>query len=130
MAFFPIFVNTSRGLQSTPAIQRDAMRSWAARPREMTRLVQWPNALPHFFSALRLAASLAVIGAIVGEYFGGSTDALGVYIAQAAAITRMDTAWAGIVAASGLGLVLYGAVVMLEKLVMPWHVSVRQVSRA
>ena len=106
------------------------MRSWAARPREMTRLVQWPNALPHFFSALRLAASLAVIGAIVGEYFGGSTDALGVYIAQAAAITRMDTAWAGIVAASGLGLVLYGAVVMLEKLVMPWHVSVRQVSRA
>lgn len=127
MAFFPIFLNTTRGLQSVPAIQRDAMRSWAATPRDLTRLVRWPNALPHFFSALRLAAALAVIGAIVAEYFGGPTDALGVYIAHRAAITKMAPAWAGIIVSSALGLCLYGIVVVLERALMPWHASVRNV---
>lgn len=127
MAFFPVFVNTTRGLQTVPQIQRDAMRSWAARPQDVTRLVRWPNALPHFFSSLRLASALAVIGAIVAEYFGGPTNALGVYIAHRAAITRMAPAWAGIVVASALGLALYGIVVVIEKIAMPWHSSIRNI---
>lgn len=126
MAFFPIFVNTTRGLQSIPMIQHEAMRSWAASPGEITRLVRWPNALPNFFTALRLAAALAVIGAIVTEYFGGPTDALGVYIAHAAAIARMAPAWAGIIVASAMGLALYGSVTLIERVVIPWHASLRE----
>jgi NitT/TauT family transport system permease protein len=126
MAFFPIFVNTTRGLQSIPVIQHEAMRSWAASPGEITRLVRWPNALPNFFTALRLAAALAVIGAIVTEYFGGPTDALGVYIAHAAALARMAPAWAGIIVASAMGLALYGLVTLIERFVIPWHASLRE----
>lgn len=125
MAYFPVFVNTTRGLQSVPLIQRDAMRSWGARPRDVTLFVRWPNALPHFFTALRLASTLAVIGAIVAEYFGGTTNALGVFIAQRASITRMAPAWAGIFVASALGLALYGVVALVERLVIPWHSSLR-----
>lgn len=126
MAFFPIFVNTTRGLQAIPVIQHEAMRSWAATPGEITRLVRWPNALPNFFTALRLAAALAVIGAIVTEYFGGPTDALGVYIAHAAAIARMANAWAGIIVSSAMGLALYGVVTVIERFVIPWHASLRE----
>lgn len=125
MAFFPVFVNTTRGLQAIPVIQHEAMHSWAATPGEITRLVRWPNALPNFFTALRLAAALTVIGAIVTEYFGGPTDALGVYIAHAAAIARMAPAWAGIIVASTMGLVLYGIVALIERLAIPWHASIR-----
>lgn len=125
MAFFPVFVNTSRGLQSVPPIQIEAMQSWAASGNELTRLVRWPNALPSFFTALRLAAALAVIGAIVSEYFGGPTNALGVFIAQRAAIARMAPAWAGIIVASAIGLALYGLVALVERIVIPWHASLR-----
>lgn len=126
MAFFPVFVNTARGLQSVPVIQTEAMRSWGARPADITRLVRWPNALPSFFTALRLAAALAVIGAIVSEYFGGPTNALGVFIAQRAAIARMAPAWAGIVVASAMGLALYGLVAAIERKAIPWHASIRE----
>ena len=115
MAFFPVFVNTTRALQSIPVIQHDAMRSWAASSSQVTRLVRWPNAMPSFFTALRISAALAVIGAIVSEYFGGPTDALGVFIAHRAAIARMAPAWAGIIVASAVGLALYGVVAALER---------------
>lgn len=72
--------------------------------------------LPYLFSALRLGSTLAVIGAIVTEYFGGPTSALGVYIANKAALHR-PAAWAGVVVASTIGLVLFGLVVLLERLV-------------
>lgn len=125
MAFFPVFINTTRGLLTVPHIQLEAMRSWAATSSDTTRLVRWPNSLPSFFTALRLAAALAVIGAIVAEYFGGPTNALGVLIAYRAAIARMAPAWAGIVMASAMGLSLFGVIALVERLVIPWHSSLR-----
>jgi len=70
---------------------------------------------------LRLGATLAVIGVIVTEYFGGPKNALGIYIAYQAALPRFADAWAGIAAASLLGLALYGLIALLERLAMPWH---------
>ncbi len=87
------------------------MRSYAASELEIFRRVRVPTALPYVFTALKVASVLAMIGAIVGEYFGGSFDALGVLIRSDAQILDFTTAWAGIVVASLLGIALYLAVV-------------------
>ena len=79
-----------------------------------------PTALPYVFTALKVASVLAMIGAIVGEYFGGSFNALGVLINSDAQIFDFVTAWAGILLASLLGLALYGSVVLAERLVVRW----------
>ena len=69
--FFPVFVNTARGLTRVAPIQLELMHSYAASESRILREVRIPNALPYFFTALRIVASLAVIAAIVDEYFGG-----------------------------------------------------------
>lgn len=123
MVFFPVFVNTTRGLLQVSPLQLEIMESLAARPRQVALIVRLPNALPYIFNALKLGTTLAVIGVIVSEYFGGPTEALGVYIAYQAALPKFDYAWAGILVASALGLVMFGAVTLLERLLMPWHES-------
>ena len=77
------------------------------------------------FTALKVASVLAMIGAVVGEYFGGSYDALGVLIRSKAQILDFQTAWAGILVASLLGIVLYAAVVVCERLVVRWAPEAR-----
>ena len=84
------------------------------------RLVRVPTALPFLFTALKVASVLAMIGAIVGEYFGGATSALGVLINSDAGIFQFDAAWAGILVASLLGIALYCAVVAMERVVLRW----------
>lgn len=125
MVFFPMMINTVRGLVSTDARSVELMRSYAASEFEILRKLRIPNALPFLFSGLKVAASLSMIGAIVGEYFGGPRIALGVYITQEAALFRFDSAWSAIVIACLLGILLYLVIVMLERLMMPWHVSFR-----
>jgi NitT/TauT family transport system permease protein len=121
MVFFPVMINLVRGLTSVEAGQLELMRSVAA-PDGFTLLkVRLPNALPYFFSALKVAVVLAMIGAIVAEYFGGSRAALGVYISQQAGLTRMAEAWAGIVIATLLAAGLQLALVGMERLAMPWQ---------
>ena len=124
MVFFPVLMGVTRGLSAVPQTNVELMYSYAAGPLQTVRYVNMPNALQYLFSALRLGSTLAVIGAIVTEYFGGPTSALGVYIANKAALPRFPAAWAGVVVASTIGLVLFGLVVLLERLVMPWHASV------
>lgn len=121
MVFFPMFVNVSRGLTAVAPIQLEFMDTVAASARQVLIMVRLPNSLPYIFTALRLGATLAVIGVIVTEYFGGPRNALGIYIAYQAALPRLAEAWAGIVAACLLGLVLYGVVALVERFVMPWH---------
>jgi len=125
LCFLPVMVNTLRGLQSAKPRQIELMRSYAASDLEIWRRVRIPTALPFLFTALKVASVLAMIGAIVGEYFGGALNALGVLINSDAQIAKFDEAWAGILVASILGLALYGAVVFAERLVVRWSPEAR-----
>jgi NitT/TauT family transport system permease protein len=120
LCFLPVLVNTLRGLQSASPRQIELMRSYAAGEVEIWRRVRVPTALPYLFTALKVASVLAMIGAVVGEYFGGAFNALGVLIRSDAQILDFRTAWAGILVASLLGLSLYGGVVLLERVVVRW----------
>ncbi|MEM7337246.1 MAG: ABC transporter permease [Actinomycetota bacterium] len=122
---FPVFINTVRGLSLADPAQIELMESYAASRWRITREVRIPTALPLFFTALKLASSLAVIGAIVAEYFGGRQDALGPLITQAAGLTRYDEAWAAVLAGTLIGAVLYALVLVAERRVMPWHATTR-----
>jgi NitT/TauT family transport system permease protein len=125
LCFFPVLVNTMRGLTSVPPSAIELMRSYAADEMTIFRRVRLPNALPFIFSGLKVATVLAMIGAIVGDYFGGAPGALGVEIRRWVGIFAFDQAWAGIVLASVLGIVFYGSVALVERLTMGWHPSVR-----
>ena len=123
LCFFPVLVNTLRGLTSVRPQQIELMRSYAASEREIFRRVRIPNALPYLFTGLKVATVLAMIGAIVGDYFGGSQDALGIQIRRQAGIFAFTEAWAAILVASILGILFYGAVATVERLTMRWHPS-------
>ncbi|HKS77903.1 MAG TPA: ABC transporter permease [Gaiellaceae bacterium] len=125
LCFLPVMVNTLRGLQSARPRQVELMRSYAASELEIWRRVRVPTALPFLFTALKVASVLSMIGAIVGEYFGGAMNALGVTINTDAQIFQFDAAWAGILVASLLGLALYSAVVVAERLVVRWSPEAR-----
>jgi NitT/TauT family transport system permease protein len=125
LCFFPVMVNTMRGLTSVSPSAIELMRSYAASDRTIFRRVRLPSALPFVFSGLKVATVLAMIGAIVGDYFGGAPGALGVEIRRWVGIFAFDQAWAGIVLASALGIVFYGSVAVVERLTMGWHPSMR-----
>jgi NitT/TauT family transport system permease protein len=125
LCFLPVMVNTLRGLQSARPRQVELMRSYAASELEIWWRLRVPTALPFLFTALKVASVLAMIGAIVGEYFGGALNALGVTINSDAQVFRFDAAWAGILVASLLGIALYTAVVATERIVVRWSPEIR-----
>jgi NitT/TauT family transport system permease protein len=118
LCFFPVLVNTLRGLTSVHPSSVELMRSYAASERETFAKLRIPAALPFTFTALKIASVLAMIGAVVGDYFGGSTEALGVLIQSSVALSRYDVAWAAIVVASLLGIALYGMIAAAERLIV------------
>jgi NitT/TauT family transport system permease protein len=120
IVFFVVFVNVSRGLRQTNAIQVELMRSYASTPRQLLTKVRLPNALPHFFTALKIAAPLSVITAFVAEYFGGTQDGLGQRIPTAIKASRDALGWAYIFAACMLGLAFFVAASIIEYLALPW----------
>lgn len=126
MVFFPMLINTVRGLTDVDPAALELMRASAASPRQVLLKLRLPNALPYIFTALRVATTLAVIGAVVGEYFGGPTYALGVYITSEAYVFRYDHAWAAILIACTLGIGSYVLVSLVERVAVPWHASHRQ----
>ena len=121
IVFFPIFVNTLRGLVQIDATKTELMRSYGAGDWEVLKKVRVPNALPFFFTGLKLAASLGVIAAVVAEYFGGLQNGVGSRITAYAGATNYPRAWAYVAAACALGLAFYCFALALERLVMPWH---------
>ena len=121
LVFFPVFINTARGLSQVEPSQIELMRSYGASRWRILREVRAPNAMPFFFTALKLSTSLAVIAAIVAEYFGGRQDAIGNIITNSAGLTRYDDAWAAVLAGSLVGIGLYALAVLAERLLMPWH---------
>jgi NitT/TauT family transport system permease protein len=125
LVFFPVVINVTRGLTSVEPAALELMRSYAASEWSVLWRVRVPNALPYFFTALKLGTTLSLIGAIVGEYFGGSNDVLGRVVVQSASALRFDVTWAAIVVAAVSGIVAYLAVAAIERVVIPWHASVR-----
>jgi NitT/TauT family transport system permease protein len=123
LCFFPVLVNTLRGLTSVRPTSIELMHSYAAGEIETFRRVRIPTALPFIFTALKVASVLAMIGAIVGEYFGGSFNALGVLINSRSATFQFKEAWAGIGVACAFGIAFYLAVAFVERLTLRWAPS-------
>lgn len=125
LCFLPVMVNTLRGLTETRPESLELMQSYAAGRLEVYRRLRIPGSLPFVFSALKIACVLAMIGAVVGDFFGGSTEALGVVIQSSASLSQFETAWAAILVASILGIAFYAAVAAAERYVLRWHPSMR-----
>jgi NitT/TauT family transport system permease protein len=125
LVFFPVMINVTRGLSQVEPASLELMRSYAASEWEVLRKVRLPNALPFFLTALKLGTTLSLIGAIVGEYFGGSSTVLGRVVVQSASALRFDVTWAAILLAAIAGILFYLAISLLERALIPWHASVR-----
>lgn len=121
VVFVPVFVNTLRGLRQVQPVHRDLMRAYAASNWQVTRTVTLPGAVPHVFTGLTIASSLAVISAVVAEYFGGLQNGLGSRITSAAANSAYPRAWAYVFGAIVLGLVFYAATLLLERIIVRRH---------
>lgn len=117
--FFPLFVNTARGLRRIDPVHAELMRSLAVSGWAVTRHVRLPGAVPFLFTGLRLASSLAVIAAVVAEYFGGRQDGLGSRITSAASATAYPRAWSYVLGAVVLGLLFYLTALLAERLLSP-----------
>lgn len=116
-AFVPVYVNTVRGLRQTSPQHRDLMRACSASGWQTFRSLTLPTSAPFVITGIRVASSLAVISALVAEYFGGPRGGLGSFISTSAATSAYALAWAYVVAAIVLGLVAYVVTVLLERLV-------------
>ena len=116
-AFVPVFLNTLRGLRQTTPLHRDLLTTYAASPWQTFRTMTLPTAAPYVLTGVRVASSLAVISALVAEYFGGPRGGLGSFISTSAATSAYARAWAYVAAAILLGLAAYLVTVLLERLV-------------
>jgi NitT/TauT family transport system permease protein len=121
MTFFPVMVNTIRGLTQVDPAALELMASYASSDGQVLRKVRIPNALPYWFTALRIAVTLSVIGAVVGEFFGGPLYSLGIYVTNQTGSFKYPNAWAAIVIACVLGIGLYLVAALIERLAMPWR---------
>lgn len=122
VAFFPIVVDTSVGLGSTPAELLELSRIYRANPLKTFLKIRFPMALPFFFSGLKVAITLAVIGAVVGE-FVGSDKGLGYIIISATSYWNANLAFGAMFLLSLLAIILFGLVSLIERIVCPWHTS-------
>lgn len=117
-AFVPMFINTLRGLGEISTVHQELMSSLAASRTAVLRLIRLPGSLPHLCTGLRVAASLAVISAVVSEYFGGLQNGLGFRISDQAHATNYPGAWAAVLGAVVLGLLFFLAALLVERLVL------------
>ncbi|MCB1478732.1 MAG: ABC transporter permease [Rhodobiaceae bacterium] len=122
VAFFPIVVDTATGLRATPAGLIELSRAFRASPWQIFTKVQFPAALPFIFSGAKVAVTLAVIGAVIGE-FVGANEGLGNLLLTANSQLDTPLAWAALITLSLLGILLFLAVAIAEKLLMPWNSS-------
>ncbi|RKF14645.1 ABC transporter permease [Roseovarius spongiae] len=125
MVFFPMLVNTVQGLQDTGAMQRDLMRTYGASYWQTLLKLRLPAAMPFIFNGLKIASTLALIGAIVAEFFGSPVKGMGFRISTSVGQLAMDLVWAEIVVAAIAGSAFYGGVALVEKAMTFWHPSQR-----
>ena len=126
MTFFPMLVNTLAGLQAAGAMERDLMRSYAAGNLQTLVKLRLPMALPYMFNALKLNSTLALIGAIVAEFFGTPIVGMGFRISTEVARLNVDIVWATIAVAALAGSSFYGGLALLERATTFWHPSQRR----
>ena len=125
MTFFPMLVNTLAGLAESGHMERDLMRSYGAGYWRTLVSLRIPVALPFVFNALKINSTLAMIGAIVAEFFGSPVAGLGFRISTEAARLNMGLVWAAILVAALAGSVLYGVLGWVERRATFWHPSIR-----
>jgi len=125
MTFFPMLVNTVSGLAATSSMERDLMRTYAASWFQTLIKLRLPAAWPFIFNALKINSTLALIGAIVAEFFGTPIVGMGFRISTEVGRMNVDMVWAEIAVAAVAGSVFYGAVALIERAVTFWHPSVR-----
>lgn len=125
MTFFPMLISTLAGLQAAGKLELELMHSYAASYARTLRDLRLPMAMPFIFSALKVNATLALIGAIVAEFFGSPTVGLGFRISTEAARMNMGLVWAAIVVAAVTGSLAYALLVQIERKIAFWHPSVR-----
>ncbi|CUH68768.1 Putative aliphatic sulfonates transport permease protein SsuC [Thalassovita autumnalis] len=125
MVFFPMLVNTVEGLQATDKMQRDLMRTYASSYGQTLLKLRLPAAMPFIFNGLKITTTLALIGAIVAEFFGSPIRGMGFRISTSVGQLALDLVWAEIVVAAIVGSAFYGGVALLEKAMTFWHPSQR-----
>jgi len=125
VTFFPMLVNTLAGLSASGHMERDLMRSYGADHRQTLTKLHLPAALPFIFNALKINATLALIGAIVAEFFGTPTQGIGFRISTEAGRMAIDMVWAEIALAAIAGMAFYGLVALAERATTFWHPSYR-----
>lgn len=125
MTFFPMLINTLAGLSAAGHQERDLMRSYGADWGTTLLRLRLPMALPFIFNALKINATLALIGAIVAEFFGTPTVGMGFRISTEIGRMGLDMVWAEIVVAALAGSLFYGALTLLERAATFWHPSFR-----
>lgn len=123
VVFFPVMINVTRGLTEVPPAALELMRSYAASDWQILTKLRIPNAVPFLFTALRTASVLSMISAIVADFFGAERITLGKYVTQEAAVLRFENTWAAIFVVSLLGILFYGAIVLLERWVVPYQAN-------
>lgn len=126
MVFFPILVNMVAGLAATDQLQRDQMKTWNAGYWQALWKLRLPAALPFLFNGLKITTTLALIGAIVAEFFGSPTKGMGFRISASVGQLNLPLVWAEILVAAIAGTLFYGIVAWIEKRVTFWHPSQRQ----
>ncbi len=125
MVFFPMLVNTMQGLADTDQMQRDQMATWNASYWQTLLKLRLPAAMPAIFNGLKVATTLALIGAIVAEFFGSPIKGMGFRISTEVGRQALDMVWAEITVAALAGSAFYGIVALMEKGVTFWHPSQR-----
>ena len=125
MVFFPMLVNITAGLQETTAMQRDQIKTWAASYWQGFWKLRLPAAMPFIFNGLKISSTLALIGAIVAEFFGSPIAGMGFRISTSVGQLALDMVWAEIVVAALAGSLFYGAIALVERWVTYWHPSQR-----
>ena len=125
MIFFPMLVNALAGLNAADRISLDLMRSYGATYGQTLLKLRLPMALPFLFNALKINSTLALIGAIVAEFFGSPTAGMGFRISVEAARMSLDMVWATIAVAAVAGSAFYGILALLERAFTFWHPSYR-----
>jgi NitT/TauT family transport system permease protein len=125
MTFFPMLVNTIAGLSSAGSIERDLMKTYGANYWQTLLALRLPVAMPFIFNALKINTTLAMIGAIVAEFFGTPIVGMGFRISTEVGRLQIDMVWATIVVAALTGSLFYALVAGVERRVTFWHASYR-----
>ena len=123
MTLFPMLVNTQAGLMAAGAMERDLMQSYAAGYRQVLLKLRLPAAMPMVFNALKVNSTLALIGAVVAEFFGTPIRGMGFRISTESARMNLDIVWATITLAALAGSISFGLIAALERGVVFWHPS-------